>query len=323
MSAEKPETVLASSHHRHNARRGSLYLEALVVLFLAATFLALLLPHFARARAIARRTQCLNNLKNLSLALQNYSDAHGVYPPGYIARNVTADEPAIAEEGPGWGWGAMFLPHLDQGPMYRLLDFRLDIPGNPTIISSLLCPDAQAVAFPVSSSISGLVTVGPSSFVGVAGVGSLTDKPGRPDGPGMFFRNSSTRMEDVEDGISSTLLIGERKSFFVKPDGRTIDSSSTWVGAVSGAFRDPGYDDGTRLEGPGSLVLGIVGQNGPVPLRIPLNGSPPGLGFSSPHEGGVHFSRVDGSCALLSNEIDFDLYMRLGQRADGQPASWP
>ncbi|QDT52961.1 hypothetical protein Pan44_09750 [Caulifigura coniformis] len=300
-----------------------MYLEALVVLFLVATFLAILLPHFGRARAVARRTQCLNNLKNIALALQNYSDVHNVYPPGYIVRAVSADDPAVVEQGPGWGWGTMSLPHLDQGPMYRTFDFRLDLPGNPTVISSLLCPDAQTTPFSVASTTAGLVTVSPSSFVGVAGLGSLTDQPGRPSGPGMFYRNSSTRMEEVEDGISNTLLVGERKSSFEKPDGRIIDTSSTWIGAVSGAFRDPGYDDGSFLEGPGSLVLGIVGQNRPVPLKIPLNGSPPGLGFSSPHEGGVHFSRVDGSCSLLSSEIDVDLYMRLGQRADGQPASWP
>jgi hypothetical protein len=77
------------------------------------------------------------------------------------------------------------------------------------------------------------------------------------------------------------------------------------------------------LEGPGSLVLGIVGQGDPIPLKIPPNCPPAGLGFSSMHGAGVHFARADGSCSLINKEIDTDLFMRLGQRADGEPTTGP
>jgi hypothetical protein len=135
----------------------------------------------------------------------------------------------------------------------------------------------------------------------------------------MFYRNSHVRTEDVLDGISNTLLVGERRSLFDVPGSPVIDSGSTWVGAISGVFRDAGYPGEQRFEGPGTLTLGIVGQAEPVPVKIPPNGAPGGLGFSSLHGRGAHFARADGSCALISNEIDIDLFVRLGQRADGEP----
>jgi hypothetical protein len=304
-------------------RRGSLYLEGFIVILLAGTFLAILAPHFVRARTVARRTQCLNNLKNISLGLQNYSELHSTYPPGYVARNVTAAAPASEEHGPGWGWGTLSLPQIDQTPMYRTFDFRGDIQGLTTKLSVYICPDDDVPGFTVSSDIIGMIPVPPSSFVGVAGRGSLTDQPGQPSKPGMFYRNSNVRMEDVRDGISNTLLIGERRSYFENPGGQVIPTDSTWIGAVSGAFREPGYLDEKRFEGPGSMVLGIVGQSEPVSLKIAPNCPPGGLGFSSMHGNGVHFARVDGSCSLINKDIDIDLFMRLGQRADNEPASLP
>jgi len=315
--------LVPSRRSLQRRRRGSLYLEGFIVIALAATFLALLAPHFLRARTVARRTQCLNNLKNISLGLQNYCDLFATFPPGYIARNVTAEAPASEERGPGWGWASMILSQIEQQGLYRTFNFSADLPGSTTRISIFACPEDDFPPFTVTSDTAGLIPLSPSSFVGVAGQCSLTDHPGRPSKPGMFYRNSNVRLEDVRDGISNTLLIGERRSFFEIPNGRIVNTESTWVGAVSGVFREPGYVDEQRLEGPGSLVLGIVGQDEPTPLKISPDCPPAGLGFSSMHELGVHFARADGSCSLIHKDIDIDLFMRLGQRADGEPTSEP
>ncbi|HVJ86533.1 MAG TPA: DUF1559 domain-containing protein [Caulifigura sp.] len=300
----------------HAPRRGALMLELGIVLGIAILFLALLFPHFQRARNVARRVQCLNNLKNIALALQNYSEAHECFPPGYVARGVTAEDPASAEQGPGWGWGAMILPHVEQGAMARAFNYSLDVPGSGTIITPYLCPDGLATTFSVTSDFAGLVTLPPANFVGVAGRGSLTLEPGRPQFPGIFYRNSSVRQDDITDGLSQTLMLGERRSVSVGPDGQPLQTSSTWIGAVTGVFRDAGYADGTRLAGPGSLVLGVVGETRPVALKLTPNGAPAGIGFSSPHAEGVNFSRADGSCSAISPQIDADVFMRLGQRSD-------
>jgi hypothetical protein len=300
-----------------------MYLEGFIVVALAGVFLAVLAPHFLRARNVARRTQCLNNLKNLSLGLQNYYDQFEIFPPGYIARNVAADDDAREEQGPGWGWGSLVLPNLDQHPLYRTFNFNADLPGSTTRLSLFVCPEDDFPPFTVTSDSAGLIPLPPSSFVGVAGRCSLTEHPGRPSKPGMFYRNSSVRLEDVGDGISNTLLIGERRSFVEVPNGRIVSTSSTWLGAVSGVYREPGYVSDQRLEGPGSLLLGIVGQDEPAPLKIGLGCPPGGLGFSSMHGSGAHFARVDGSCSLMHKDIDVDLFMRLGQRADGEPTNGP
>lgn len=288
------------------------------MIVLAFTFLVVLVPQFLRARTVARRTQCLNNLKNVALAMQNYSELHDCYPPGYIVRGVEARDPATSEHGPGWGWGVMVLPHLDQQSAYATFDFRNDIAGAATIMNTMLCPDGGGTIFTVSGGDASLVTLAPSNFIGVAGRGSLTEEPGRPAFPGMLYRNSSVRQDDVGDGISNTLLLGERKAVWDGPNG-ALDTNSTWVGAPSGVFRDVGYLDEERFEGPGSLTLGVVGQTRPISLKLTPNCAPAGIGFSSGHDDRVHFARVDGSCSSISPNIDAEVFVRLGQRSDGEP----
>ncbi|MFG0295400.1 MAG: DUF1559 domain-containing protein, partial [Maioricimonas sp. JB045] len=107
-------------------RRGFTLIELLVVIAIIAILVALLLPAVQQAREAARRSQCKNNLKQIGLALHNYHDTHGSFPPGYIARYVSATDPASAETGPGFAWGTMILPFLDQSPTYNQLNFSLD-----------------------------------------------------------------------------------------------------------------------------------------------------------------------------------------------------
>ncbi len=159
--------------------------------------------------------------------------------------------------------------------------------------------------------------------MGVAGLGSLTTQPGNLAQPGMMSRNSSVRLDDVRDGLSQTLLIGERRASIESPDGGYLEIPSTWVAAVPGVFRNAGDPERERLEGPGSLVLGVVGEQAGTPRAFRPNSAPAGIGFSSHHPGGVHFARVDGSAGLISDRIDPEVYIRLGQRADAQTPSNP
>ena len=100
--------------------RGFTLIELLVVIAIIAVLIALLLPAVQQAREAARRTQCKNNLKQLGLALHNYSDITGYLPPGhYWASNASDAEPT----GTGWLWGVHILPQLDQAPLYNLIDF--------------------------------------------------------------------------------------------------------------------------------------------------------------------------------------------------------
>src|SRR3954469_19697441 len=123
-------------------------IELLVVIAIIAVLIALLLPAVQSAREAARRASCVNNLKQIGLALHNYHDGHGVFPPGYSSlwkRDGT--DYGIAEDdiGHGWAWGSMILPQMEQGTLYNAINFGLTMtyPANFTAqllrVSSYLC----------------------------------------------------------------------------------------------------------------------------------------------------------------------------------------
>ena len=104
-------------------RQGFTLIELLVVIAIIAVLVALLLPAVQAAREAARRAQCVNNLKQIGLALHNYHSANNVFPIGYVAwpnanTNVTS---------PGWGWASALLPMLEQQPLYSATNLALPI----------------------------------------------------------------------------------------------------------------------------------------------------------------------------------------------------
>jgi prepilin-type N-terminal cleavage/methylation domain-containing protein len=93
--------------------RGFTLIELLVVISIIGVLIALLLPAVQMAREAARRSQCVNNLKQMGIALHSYHGTHQVFPPGYVSNYDTSGN----DTGPGWGWSAMFLPSMEQKPL--------------------------------------------------------------------------------------------------------------------------------------------------------------------------------------------------------------
>jgi prepilin-type N-terminal cleavage/methylation domain-containing protein len=98
-------------------------IELLVVISIIGVLIALLLPAVQAAREAARRTQCVNNLKQLGVALHTYESTARSFPPGYISNFDTSG----TDTGPGWGWAAMLLPQIEQKPLFDTINFNLPL----------------------------------------------------------------------------------------------------------------------------------------------------------------------------------------------------
>jgi prepilin-type N-terminal cleavage/methylation domain-containing protein/prepilin-type processing-associated H-X9-DG protein len=219
-------------------RSGFTLIELLVVIAIIAVLIALLLPAVQVAREAARRAGCINNLKQMGIALHIYHEAVLAFPPGYIAASRFQD--GETDTSPGWGWASMILPQLDQQPLYASINVNLPIqmPANSTAtqtaLSVMLCPSDQPPAggtFPVIDTLSpplAVATVAPASYAACTGndfadvaLGINNDGLGN----GLFYRDSSVRIAAIVDGTSQTVMLGERAWAITE---------GTWVGAVPG-----------------------------------------------------------------------------------------
>ncbi len=121
------EDFHADSTRSARPKEGFTLIELLVVISIIGVLIALLLPAVQAAREAARRAQCVNNLKQIGLALFNYENSIGAFPPGYIDYQNNPIYTPDLDMGPGWGWAAMSLPYIEQQPLYNSINFSLGI----------------------------------------------------------------------------------------------------------------------------------------------------------------------------------------------------
>lgn len=317
-------------------RRGFTLIELLVVIAIIGTLLSLLLPAVQEAREAARRTQCRNHLKQIGLAIHNYEGTHAILPPGYVSFGNYADISSLPAEEfdsltwdaePGWGWGTLLLPYLDQAPLSNGLDFSEPIwdPRHRELIATklnlFLCPSVSGgdERFTVVDDAGDpLIKRGNQILLGRAHYAANHGQEecwGDASGPagglngnaalladGPFYRNSATRLRDVQDGLSMTVFIGEHSSRL---------SDKTWVGVVPGAFTHPRI--GTPDNAPESAATLTMVHTGPAVGEVDAFGNPiihppnyPALHVCqmySEHEGGAHILLGDGAVRFVSQYI--------------------
>lgn len=309
--------LMATRHNRNNdcKLRGFTLIELLVVIAIMAILVALLLPAVQQAREAARRTQCRVHQSQIGLALQNYHLAYGTLPPGSI--NATGP---IRSEPVGYhhGWYTMLLPYLDEKVLYGTIDPTVDIYDpkhdlpRTTVLPLLLCPSDPATRVSArSDSVAAALT-------NYAGNHHPVEAPIDVTNHGVLFLNSHVRFEDVLDGSSHTIFVGEFQ--------RNADDLG-WASGTRSSLRNGGltinlsptgspyYNDPTWVPDSGDDEQADV----PAGAAEPDSGDPALKvhGFGSWHAGGAMFCVGDGSVRFMSENISPDIYRQLLDRADG------
>lgn len=326
-------------HPTSRRRPAFTLIELLVVITIISVLIALLLPAVQRVREAANRTHCLNNMKQIALALHSYESGHKHFPPGYyfipgsaapVTNPINPTAFKVLDSGfwlslmgnvpytgidtaPGWGWAAYLLPQLEQDALAGRIVFNeyMDLSKfdgvRTTPVNTYVCPsDYHTGVFTVYNEFNApLVDAHTNSYAACHGAGADIGEQ-VDNGSGVFFRNSNIRMAQIEDGASNTIAIGERAALFVK---------TPWAGAVS---------RGSARTTPGAPVYTVVIEEAPVQTmarigRLPLQDpySTP-YDFFSGHGQLVNFAFCDGSARSLTSAVSVPTLQALATRSGGE-----
>ncbi len=211
--------------------RGFTLVELLVVIAIIGVLVALLLPAIQSSREAARRTQCINNMKQLGVALQNYAATKKHFPPGLLAKTY-AEEPTHPQTFYRWSSLAHLLPYMENQAVRDLLDLSLPLympgAGYPIsernklgvaqVLPEFLC--ASDLGQPVKAEW------GPTNYMACAGSGAGGGTPFDTDG--VFYVNSATTFAKIGDGSSHTIAMSES----LLGEETQLDQASAFTGVT-------------------------------------------------------------------------------------------
>jgi prepilin-type N-terminal cleavage/methylation domain-containing protein/prepilin-type processing-associated H-X9-DG protein len=335
----RKEYVMLAPPASNRAHRGFTLIELLVVIAIIGILIALLLPAVQQAREAARQTQCKNNLKQISLALHNYFDANGRFPPAAtLPLNRVSPAP--------WSAQARLLPYLEQTALHNLIDWGQQ---NEFTSNQLVCRTRVAIyQCPSETNDRARVTTAivhyPLSYNFNQGTWFNFDPVSGQFGDGAFHPNRAMKDADFKDGMSNTLCAAEGKAYqpnlwdTMNPNtlgvpppnspsdltayfGGTFDSNghTEWV---EGDIHETGF---TTTFTPNTVVPYTTGgQTYDIDLTSLRDGESitlptyAAITARSYHTGTVNVSMMDGSVRNASNSIDRNLGRALGTRQGGE-----
>lgn len=298
---------------------GFTLVELLVVIAIIGILIAMLLPAVQQVREAARRASCMNNIRQIGLAVMNYESTHEQFPPGWAL-----GDPGDALSEPGWGWSADALPFMDWASVHKQIDFQVAIDDHDhevviqSVIPLFLCPSQAGDVQEIVNLDTHVeehdhddddddhrhgdddhdddddhdhdepLLVGRSDYSGVFGSFEIADNP--LNGDGVFFGGSEIGFRNITDGSSNTMMIGERIQKY---------GTISWVGMV------PEVDE------PFARIVGVADHtpNGPEEHFED---------FRSYHPGGVVTCLCDGSAHFVRETISEDVFRALATRAGGE-----
>jgi len=334
---------------------GFTLVELLVTIAIIGSLVALLLPAVQSAREAARRTQCANHMKQQGLAILNYHETHRVFPPAYVGdplRSGTINGVSFPDNNangpPGFAWGALILPQLEEGGLHALFNMKTACwaPENlllaNTRISVFLCPSATGGSdgFVVdrgegdawdpslsSTPYSPEIVFAHSHYVTNAGIHqpwgrqtAFTDftkseivhaesSTFEAKIDGPFYRNARLRSKDVTDGLTNTIFVGEHSS---------ILSNKTWVGVVPHCVTCPKFPFPSACNSGGAIVAAHSGpdthDHPEVIIHAPNNPFGHTDEMYAEHPDGANTLFGDGSVRFILEDINPFTWVALSTR---------
>jgi prepilin-type N-terminal cleavage/methylation domain-containing protein/prepilin-type processing-associated H-X9-DG protein len=320
-------------------RPGFTLIELLVVIAIIAVLIGLLVAAVQKVREAANRSQCLNNLKQIALAAHNYHSACNRFPPG--ATLPPSQVSALA----------LLLPYLEQGNLYQQFDFSRDVyadgvngAARSQQVPIFLCPSDPSRGYYQDPFPPGYIS-GKSNYAANLGAhGWWKDQNGTqvkdPTLSGVFAFNSGTRLTDIKDGSSNTLLFAE-----VKRGARPAHDNLDVTGLMPPAWDNKPYNPATNpnnlspppaCNSPTTTLneTGLEYYRGFLITAFYTHTVPPNsrdrdcvrwltfdqghLAARSYHPGGVNVSFADGSVRFISDSIPLSTWKKLGTRSGGE-----
>jgi prepilin-type N-terminal cleavage/methylation domain-containing protein/prepilin-type processing-associated H-X9-DG protein len=318
-------------------RRAFTLIELLVVIAIIAVLIALLLPAVQAAREAARRAQCVNNLKQLGIALHNYHDVNGSFPIGLSLNVATGSSTNISQQ-------TRLLPFMEQAVIANAINFNLTSTNavNSTAlvtgVNTFLCPSDDRNMLPAGwAGINYRVNYG-SSIVNTYGAqDTAAVNTAMPPPNGLFFLDFLVRIADVIDGTSNTAAFSEH----VKGDfsnAISTELSDTYQPGTHPTSADQAYQDCRAVD-----ITDLTKQgnsNGGAPWMSDghtstryYHGSPPNsrscmfppqrisTTANSRHPGGVNVTMGDGSVRFFKSTVSLPTWRAVGTRNGGEVIS--
>jgi len=322
---------------------GFTLVELLVVIAIIGILIALLLPAVQMAREAARRSQCLNNLKQTGLALENYEGTYKVFPPGALS---------TAAGYFGHTWLVRVLPYIEEESIYNEFD-------QVGAVTGRLLPDAEPWSRPnrdllrgyrfpwmfcPSSPLDQLVltnygaespNVMSATYVGISGARdhpTTRDKnaagaPGYISWGGVLIAESFSTpnaptggqsagisIAAIKDGTSKTIMVGEQSGWCVNDTGAKVDCrSDCGYGFTMGVSRNDTWERQFNL----TCVIHPVGEFSYLAYGV-AGDCGPNRPLQSAHPGGAQVLLADASARFLSSSTDLQILYNLANRDDGR-----